>query len=121
MFVEVDDTIIEVHGYQKQGAGFATIGRKLIAVPARVVSSGRRVTLHPPQAWPWEAAWTVLFTPTGQHHHNAEPAVRPVNPARPGTSTWNAQDSKARRSAASIHPLLPNPPTSNPQSPPSVD
>lgn len=40
----------------------ATIRRKLIAVPARVASSVRRVTLHLPTAWPWEQAWTQLFT-----------------------------------------------------------
>ena len=39
----------------------ATIRRKLITVPARVATSARRVTLHLPQAWPWEAAWTQLF------------------------------------------------------------
>ena len=40
----------------------ATIRRKLIAVPARVASSARRVTLHLPTAWPWENAWNDLFT-----------------------------------------------------------
>jgi hypothetical protein len=39
----------------------ATIRRKLIAVPARIARSGRRVTLHLPTAWPWETAWTHLF------------------------------------------------------------
>ena len=40
----------------------ATIRRKLIHVPARIVSSPRRLTLHLPNAWPWEDAWTTLFT-----------------------------------------------------------
>lgn len=39
----------------------ATIRRKLITVPARVASSARRITLHLPNAWPWENAWTRLF------------------------------------------------------------
>ena len=39
----------------------ATIRRKLIAVPARISSSARRVTLHLPTAWPWETAWQQLF------------------------------------------------------------
>lgn len=39
----------------------ATIRRKLIAIPARVASSGRRIRLHLPEAWPWQTAWTVLF------------------------------------------------------------
>ena len=40
----------------------ATIRRKLITVPARVASSARRITLHLPTNWPWEHAWTQLFT-----------------------------------------------------------
>lgn len=49
------------------GAGLArattaTIRAKLIAVPARVASSARRVILHLPTAWPWQSAWTQLFT-----------------------------------------------------------
>ena len=39
----------------------ATVRRKLIAVPARVASSARRITLHLPHAWPWHEAWTRLF------------------------------------------------------------
>ena len=31
-------------------------------VPARVASSARRITLHLPTAWPWETAWTQLFS-----------------------------------------------------------
>jgi hypothetical protein len=49
------------------GAGLAksttaAVRRKLITVPARIASSARRVTLHLPTAWPWETAWTNLFT-----------------------------------------------------------
>ncbi len=49
------------------GPGFAkattaTIRRKLINVPARVATSGRRLTLHLPTAWPWESAWCEMFT-----------------------------------------------------------
>ena len=40
----------------------ATVRRALITVPARVASSARRITLHLPTAWPWEHAWTRLFT-----------------------------------------------------------
>jgi hypothetical protein len=39
----------------------ATIRRKLIAVPARIATSARRITMHLPQAWPWQDAWTALF------------------------------------------------------------
>jgi hypothetical protein len=40
----------------------STIRRQLIHVPARVATSARRLTLHLPRAWPWEHAWTRLFT-----------------------------------------------------------
>ncbi|UKO94006.1 IS1380 family transposase [Gordonia amicalis] len=39
----------------------ATIRRKLIAIPARIASSGRRIRLHLPQAWPWETVGSALF------------------------------------------------------------
>lgn len=42
----------------------ATIRRTLIHVPARLARSARRVTLHLPEAWPWEAAFARLFTAT---------------------------------------------------------
>jgi hypothetical protein len=38
-----------------------TIRRTLISVPARIASSARRLTLHLPRDWPWEAAWNRLF------------------------------------------------------------
>lgn len=39
----------------------ATLRCKLITVPTRVATSARRITLHLPQARPWEAAWTARF------------------------------------------------------------
>jgi Transposase DDE domain group 1 len=39
-----------------------TIRRTLIGVPARIATSARRFTLHLPTAWPWQPAWTRLFT-----------------------------------------------------------
>jgi Transposase DDE domain group 1 len=38
-----------------------TLRRTLIAVPARIATSARRVVLHIPQAWPWQDAWRKLF------------------------------------------------------------
>jgi len=38
-----------------------TIRRQLIAVPARVASSARRLVLHLPKDWPWQAGWDALF------------------------------------------------------------
>jgi hypothetical protein len=46
---------------QTAKATTATIRRKLINVPTRLATSARRMTLHLPRAWPWEAAWTALF------------------------------------------------------------
>ena len=46
-----------------------TIRRKLIAVPARIASSARRITLHLPTAWPWQDAWLQLFA----HGHGPPP------------------------------------------------
>jgi hypothetical protein len=39
-----------------------TIRRQLVSVPARIARSARRVTLHLPTGWPWQTAWTELFT-----------------------------------------------------------
>jgi hypothetical protein len=50
-------------------AATATIRRQLISVPARIASSARRHTLHLPEKWPWQTAWTALFT------HGHKPSV----------------------------------------------
>src|SRR3954449_6615919 len=42
----------------------ATIRTQLIAVPARIARSARRLRLHLPRDWPWETAWTRLFDAT---------------------------------------------------------
>jgi hypothetical protein len=42
----------------------ATIRDQLIAVPARIARSARRLVIHLPDAWPWEQAWQSLFTTT---------------------------------------------------------
>ena len=39
-----------------------TIRAHLINVPARIARSARRVTLHLPANWPWQAAWEGLHT-----------------------------------------------------------
>jgi hypothetical protein len=40
----------------------ATIRTHLIAVPARIARSARRLRLHLPERWPWETAWRAMFT-----------------------------------------------------------
>lgn len=42
----------------------ATIRRRLVAIPARVATSARRLTLHLPTAWPWQDAWQRTFDTT---------------------------------------------------------
>jgi hypothetical protein len=49
----------------------ATIRAHLVHVPARIARSARRLTLHLPQNWPWQHAWTHLFDTT---HGPSEPA-----------------------------------------------
>ena len=49
----------------------ATIRRTLISVPARLARSARRITMHLPQAWPWQNALDRLFT----HTHAPPPAT----------------------------------------------
>jgi len=39
-----------------------TIRRQLVHVPARIACSARRLVLHLPTSWPWQTAWTELFT-----------------------------------------------------------
>lgn len=51
-----------INGTELARTTAATIQRKLIAVPARIASSPRRITLHLTAAWPREGAWTRLFT-----------------------------------------------------------
>jgi len=51
-----------VTGHRLAKVTTATIRRTLIAVPARIASSARRLKLHLPTDWPWETAWTELFT-----------------------------------------------------------
>src|SRR5665647_1214280 len=43
----------------------ATIRAQLIAVPARIARSARRLRLHLPRQWPWEHAWQAMFTAAG--------------------------------------------------------
>jgi Transposase DDE domain group 1 len=42
-------------------ASTATIRRQLIAVPARLATSARRLVLHLPTDWPWWDSWQGLF------------------------------------------------------------
>jgi hypothetical protein len=47
----------------------ATLRTHLICLPARLARSARRITVHLPEHWPWQHAWTHLF-----HATHAPPA-----------------------------------------------
>lgn len=42
-------------------ARWATLRTKIIAVAARIATTGRRTVLHLPRDWPWAQAWQLLF------------------------------------------------------------
>lgn len=42
-------------------ARWASLRRKLIKTPARIATTGRRLVLHLPRAWPWAPAWEALW------------------------------------------------------------
>jgi hypothetical protein len=49
----------------------ATIRAHLINVPARLARSARRLILHLPEHWPWQAAWQALHTATHRQPRTA--------------------------------------------------
>jgi hypothetical protein len=49
----------------------ATIRAHLINVPARIARGARRLTLHLPEGWPWQAAWTGLHAAIHRPAHTA--------------------------------------------------
>ena len=95
-----------ISGPRLAKATTATIRRKLIAVPARVASSARRLTLHLPTDWPWETAWSRpvhprLRTTTGTDDLTTPPNTgTTTNPERPG--------SEARQTATPHTPEYPS-------------
>jgi len=62
-----------ITGPQLAKATTASVRRKLITVPARTAHSARRITLHLPTNWPWQPAWTRLFS-----NANGPPATLPA-------------------------------------------
>lgn len=49
------------HGAGLPAARAATIRRTIVAVPARLARTGRRLVMHMPQDWPWSPAWAALW------------------------------------------------------------
>ena len=42
-------------------ARWASLRRRIITVPARLASTGRRMIMHLPARWPWARAWAALW------------------------------------------------------------
>ena len=42
-------------------ARWATLRRRIITVPARLATTGRRLVMHLPARWPWAPAWAALW------------------------------------------------------------
>lgn len=42
-------------------ARWASLRRRIITVPARLASTGRRLIMHLPARWPWATAWAALW------------------------------------------------------------
>ncbi len=40
----------------------ATLRRRLLAVPGRIVRHAGRITLRLPARWPWQSAWIACLT-----------------------------------------------------------
>ena len=77
----------------------ATIRAHLINVPARIARSARRVTLHLPQTWPWQAAWKDLHTAVQR-----PPAPRPDH--RPDGHDRRNRSGKAGQTGSPATPKI---------------
>jgi hypothetical protein len=55
-------------------ARWTSLRTKIINVPARVASTGRRLVLHLPRHWPWAPAWEALWSTTTA----SPPTPRPI-------------------------------------------
>ena len=42
-------------------ARWATLRRRIITIPARLATTGRRLVMHLPTHWPWAPAWAALW------------------------------------------------------------
>jgi len=63
-------------------ARWATLRTHLVAVPARIASTARRLVLHLPTDWPWAPAWEDLWPPPPPPDRHRPPR------ARGNTPTW---------------------------------
>lgn len=80
--------VIADQGGRLAKATNATIRRTLIAVPARLARSARRITMHLPAARPWENAFTRLFAITHATASRGNPLTSAATAARSRTAGW---------------------------------
>ena len=66
----------------------ATIRRTIVNVPARFARSARRITLHLPEAWPWQNAFDRDATPGTQPCPRHFTAGRSRRPGPPAAHRW---------------------------------
>ncbi|WP_278258219.1 transposase [Nocardioides convexus] len=77
-----------------QTARWATVRTRLINIPARIATTGRRLVLHLPTRWPWARGWELLWStatsPPAPEHGLTTPRRRRHDPRtrrrRAGTS-----------------------------------
>ncbi len=43
-------------------ARWASLRTRIINVPARIATTGRRLVLHMPRHWPWTPGWEALWS-----------------------------------------------------------
>lgn len=91
----------------------ATIRRTLVAVPARLARSARRIALHLPEAWPWQNAFARLFTLTHAPTANSNHLTIAAATARPRTTWTTGCDARISPLPPTHHrpPITPTEPT----------
>ena len=81
----------------------ATIRRQLIAVPARLASSARRLVMHLPKDWPWQDGWDGLFNAACGPPTPHPPQQRPDHRAPTGTNQGPVEIRTDRRLPSRPH------------------
>ncbi len=77
----------------------ATIRTHLIAVPARIASSARKLTLHLPRDWPWQDGWEALFASIC-----GPPTAAPTCPPSPNRARANGPSGRAGQTGGYLTP-----------------
>ncbi len=84
---------------------WASLRTKLINVPARIATSGRRQVLHLPTRWPWQPAWKEPL----DNRHRPTPPDQPLT-TQPATAQPRTPVEKPGKPASTPHPNADQPP-----------